>query len=131
MTAILEASELQSWMREQRRFTLLDVLPDEYFQAQRLPGARRASVYEVTFLNQVEALGISPNEPVVLYGAGNGSLDSAVAAEKLERAGFRRIYDFRGGRAGVGAVRRDVRGRWLAALRSTRAGEPEIFIKPG
>ncbi len=99
MTAIIDAAELQGWMREQRRFTLIDVLPEEYFHAQRLPGARRASVYEVTFLNQVGALGISPDGPVVLYGAGNGSLDSAVAAEKLERAGFRQIYDFRGGRA--------------------------------
>src|ERR1043166_994900 len=102
MAAILTISELQRWMNEQRRFTLIDVLPEKYFNAQRLPGARRATVYEVTFLDQIKALGIrrEDKEPLVLYGAGEGSLDSAVAAEKLERAGFLQpIYDFRGGRA--------------------------------
>ena len=99
MTTILDASELRSWMREERRFTLIDVLPEEYFNAQRLPGARRACVYEVNFLDQIKALGLGSDEPLVLYGAGHGSLDSAVAAEKLERAGFRQIYDLRDGRA--------------------------------
>lgn len=99
MTTIFDATELQIWMHEMRSFTLIDVLPEEYFNVQRLPRARRASVYEVTFLDQIKALGIGPDDPLVVYGAGNGSLDSAVAAEKLERAGFRLIYDFRGGRA--------------------------------
>ena len=35
---------------------------------------------------------------MVLYGAGADSLDSAVAADKLGRAGFLQIFDYRGGR---------------------------------
>ncbi len=86
-------------MTEGRRFALVDVLPERVFRAQRLPGARRATVYEVTFLDQIKELGLNPKEPVVLYGAGEDALDSSVAAEKLDRAGFQQIFDFRGGRA--------------------------------
>lgn len=99
MISILTASELQRWMSEQRRFTLIDVLPEEVFNAQHQPGARRATVYEVSFLDQIQALGVGRVKPLVLYGAEEGSLDSAVAAGKLERAGFQQVYDFRGGRA--------------------------------
>ncbi len=99
MVTKIDAAELQRRLRADRRLALLDVLPEEYFNAQHLPGARRACVYEVTFLDQIKNLGLQPDDPVVLYGAGRGSLDSAVAAQKLERAGFTRLFDFRGGRA--------------------------------
>jgi len=99
MTTVIDSLELRSWMHGARHFTLIDVLTEECFKAQRLPGARRASIYEVTFLDQIAALSISPEDPLILYGAGDGSLDCAVAAEKLQRAGFRNIYLFNGGRA--------------------------------
>jgi polyisoprenoid-binding protein YceI len=99
MIATIDAVELQRWMREKRRFVLVDVLPDDAYAAQHLPGAKRACVYEVDFLDQVRNLGVTGNEPVVLYGAGTGSLDSTVAAEKLERAGVAQIFNFNGGRA--------------------------------
>ncbi|MGI8602190.1 MAG: YceI family protein [Verrucomicrobiales bacterium] len=99
MIAKLDAAELQRWLREKRSFSLIDVLPEEYFNEQHLPGAQRACVYEVDFLEQVNKLGLAADDAIVLYGAGRGSLDSAVAAEKLERAGFTQVFDFRGGRA--------------------------------
>ena len=99
MTTQIDAAELQRWISDKRQFALVDVLTEECFNAQRLPGARRASVYEVSFLDQIAALAIGLGDPVVLYGAGAGSLDSAVAAEKLERAGFSNLTVFGGGRA--------------------------------
>ena len=99
MITTIDVSELQRWLREHRRVALLDVLPEEYFNARRLPGAKRACVYEVDFLDQVRNLGVATNEPIVLYGAGGGSIDSAFAADKLERAGFSELFVFRGGRA--------------------------------
>jgi len=99
MITKLDATELQRRLREDRALALIDVLPEEFFNAQHLPGARRASVYEVTFLDQIKNLGLQPGGTLVLYGAGRGSLDSAVAAQKLQRAGFTRLFDFSGGRA--------------------------------
>lgn len=99
MTTKIDAPTLQARLREHSDTPLIDVLPEEYFAAQHLPGARRACVYEVDFLEQIQRLGISHDDEVVLYGAGDGSLDSAVAAEKLEGAGFTRLVVFSGGRA--------------------------------
>ena len=99
VTTKIDSATLQRWLSEKSRLSLVDVLPEEYFAAQHLPGARRACVYEVDFLDQIERLDIRRDDPVVLYGAGDGSLDSAVAAEKLAHAGFRQLFDYSGGRA--------------------------------
>src|SRR5437899_53225 len=97
MAKKIDVDELKRWISEGRNFVLVDVLPEDCFGVQRLPGAGNACVYEVDFLDKIKTLGAAPDAPVVLYGAGKGALDSAVAAEKLERAGFQQVYDFRGG----------------------------------
>jgi polyisoprenoid-binding protein YceI len=99
MIAKIDVAELQRWRRQGRDFALVDVLPEEAFASRHLPGARRASVYEVTFLDQIRELGLAADDVIVLYGAGDGSLESAFAAEKLVRAGFSHVHDFSGGRA--------------------------------
>jgi len=75
----------------------IDVLPPEHYAAHHLPGARQACVYEVNFLDQVAALGVSKNTAIMLYGAGPGSLDSLTAAEKLHREGYTDLAVFTGG----------------------------------
>ena len=99
MITEIDAVELQRLLREDPRLIIIDVLGEEYFNPQHIPSARRACVYEVNFLDQIKNIGLQTNDPVVVYGAGPGSLDSVVAAEKLNRAGFTRIFDFSGGRA--------------------------------
>jgi rhodanese-related sulfurtransferase len=80
---------------------ILDVLPPEHFTARHLPGALNACVYEVTFLEQVDTLtGGSRSVPVIVYGAGEGSLDSREAAAKLERAGYTDVVVFKEGLSG-------------------------------
>jgi rhodanese-related sulfurtransferase/polyisoprenoid-binding protein YceI len=98
MTTRIDAAELRSRLDKGEPLAVIDVLPEEFFIEQHLPGARRAGVYEVTFLDQIKQLGLQADTPVVLYGAGQGSLDSSVAAEKLERAGFTQLFNFEGGR---------------------------------
>jgi len=98
MITRIDAAELRSRLDKGEPLSVIDVLPEEYFVEQHLPGARRAGVYEVTFLDQIKQLGLRANDPVVLYGAGQGSLDSRVAAEKLQRAGFTQVFNFEGGR---------------------------------
>jgi polyisoprenoid-binding protein YceI/rhodanese-related sulfurtransferase len=77
---------------------LLHVLPPEVFAAARIPGSHNACVYETTFLDQVRALPLDPAAPLVVYGAGGGSLDAATAAEKLRAAGlFPQLQVYEGG----------------------------------
>lgn len=76
---------------------LVDTLPGDHFERTHLPGAVNACVYEVTFPDQIKAIARDLDAPVVLYGAGTGSMDAAVAAEKLLRMGYQRIAVFEGG----------------------------------
>lgn len=78
---------------------LLHVLPPEVFAAARIPGSRNACVYEIAFLDQVRAFGFDPTTRIVVYGAGEGALDAAAAAEKLRSAGFGEVGIFEGGLA--------------------------------
>ncbi|GAB6111007.1 rhodanese-like domain-containing protein [Desulfomicrobium salsuginis] len=79
------------------RQTVLDVLPPEHFEARHIPGARNACVYEVTFLDQAAALAPDKTAPIIVYGAGEGSLDAVTAAGKLHRAGYVNVSVLHGG----------------------------------
>ena len=89
--------ELQARLQSARPPALLHVLPEEVFAGARIPGSVNACVYETAFLDKVRALGLAPSAPVVVYGAGEGSLDATAAAEKLQAAGFTQVESFSGG----------------------------------
>lgn len=93
----MTARELQSKLHSANPPTLLHVLPPEVFAAARIPGSRNACVYETAFLDKVGELGLEPAAPIVVYGAGEGSLDAATAAEKLQTAGFTHVQTLSGG----------------------------------
>lgn len=76
---------------------LIHVLPEEHCAQQHLPGAVNACVYEMAFLSKVAELVPDKSSAIIVYGAGAPSLDSAVAAEKLMKAGYTNVSDFRGG----------------------------------
>ncbi len=79
--------------------TLFHVLPEEHYQCAHLPGAVNACVYEMVFLDKVAEQVTDKAVPILVYGAGGGSLDAEVAAEKLEKAGYTDIRVFTGGLA--------------------------------
>ena len=93
MTAI----ELQALAQSPQPPKLLHVLPPEIFAAAHIPGSVNACVYETAFLDKVHELGLDPTAPLIVYGAGEGSLDAATAAAKLRGAGFTHIDAFTGG----------------------------------
>ena len=95
----MTAHELQTRLQSAQTPTLLHVLPSEVFAAARIRGSRNACVYETAFLEHVEKLGLDPSQPVIVYGAGEGSLDAATAAEKLRAVGHPHVQPFDGGLA--------------------------------
>ena len=95
MSPVLSTDQLEIHLREGVR--LIHVLPGESFEREHIPGSLQACVYEMSFLETVRALVPDPATPIVVYGAGGGSLDSQTAAEKLRLAGYRQVSDFRGG----------------------------------
>ena len=93
----MTAPDLHSQLQSAHPPHLIHVLPPEVFAASRIPGSQNACVYEMTFLDQVRALVPDTSAPIVVYGAGEGSLDAATAAEKLRAAGYTQMQPFSGG----------------------------------
>ncbi|HYF36591.1 MAG TPA: YceI family protein [Prosthecobacter sp.] len=97
MNPLIGRSQLQDLLIAPRPPVLLHVLPPEHFAECRLPGARNACIYETAFLETIRELGLTPTDPIVVYGEGAPSLDSEVAAARLRSAGYQNVSDFRGG----------------------------------
>jgi rhodanese-related sulfurtransferase/polyisoprenoid-binding protein YceI len=89
--------DLRSRMNEGRKILLIDTLPAEHFQKIHLPGASNACVYEIVFLNRVNALSQERSTAIVLYGASSSSFDARTAAEKLSMAGYTDVTILDGG----------------------------------
>jgi polyisoprenoid-binding protein YceI len=93
----MHAEELLALLRSTRPPVLLHVLPAEVFATRRIPGSLNACVYETAFLDRVKALALDPAAPLVVYGAGEGSLDAVTAADRLRDAGYTDVQAFSGG----------------------------------
>ncbi len=102
-----------------QKFYLIDTLPDEHFQRVRLPGSRNACVYQANFLSQVQGITEDREAEIVVYGSSPRSRDAATAAEKLERAGYRRLAVLQGGLE-----------NWRASGRPRAGSRPEAAIDP-
>lgn len=76
---------------------LVHTLPADHFAQTHLPGATNACVYQVTFLDDVRAIGAKKDSVIILYGSSNHSQDSVIAADKLHRDGYRQIFVLDGG----------------------------------
>jgi polyisoprenoid-binding protein YceI/rhodanese-related sulfurtransferase len=90
-------TELQKRLAADPRPILLHVLPEEVFEARRLPGSLNACVYEMVFPDRVRELVADPATPLIVYGAGGDSLDAKTALEILRGAGYGAVEIFEGG----------------------------------
>ena len=88
--------EVQAFLQNHPGGFLIDVLPPEFHAQQHIPGSSGVCVFETAFQEKMRALVPDMAAPLLVYGAG-GSLDSAVAAEKLQREGYTDISLFAGG----------------------------------
>jgi rhodanese-related sulfurtransferase len=103
-------AELVALQLSRPDLVLLDVRLPEDFAAEHLRGAVNNCVFEVQFLERMGNLAAGLDVPICCYGNGEGSLESRVAATKLQHAGYRALYDFEAGiaageAAGLGVER--------------------------
>ena len=94
------AAELKTLLAGPRPPVLVDVRLAEDCACSRLPGARNNCMFEVVFLERMREVAPDLTVPVCVYGADAGSLESRMAAEKLCRAGYAEVLDFRDGLVG-------------------------------
>lgn len=96
----ISAADLNMWMSQDRKFTLLDVLPEEYFAQKHIKGAVNTCVYEVAFIEKVKSTAMTENASIIVYGESAEFLASAAAYTKLVEAGFKDVYVLEGGITG-------------------------------
>jgi rhodanese-related sulfurtransferase/polyisoprenoid-binding protein YceI len=94
---IIEASDLKILLAEKPETVLIDLLPPDHYTERHIPGARNACVFQVSFLEDLAASVPDKQLPIIVYGASINSHDSAVALEKLERAGYEHATFLKGG----------------------------------
>lgn len=75
-----------------QEYTLIDVLPKEHFEQFHLDNAINICVYETSFQDKINALGLEKKHALVVYGESDNEYDSKTAADKLENMGFSHIY---------------------------------------
>jgi polyisoprenoid-binding protein YceI len=102
---------------------IIDSTPEDRFRQRHLPQSRNACVYQVTFLQQVQALCTGKDTEIVICGAGGGSLDALAAADKLHREGYRRVSVLRGGLEGWAAEGLPLEGEALQD-----PGDPQALL---
>jgi polyisoprenoid-binding protein YceI len=93
----ISCKELYHWIDEKREFILVDVLPQEYYAARHIPGARNACVYEIAFPDLVRSVTEDTGSLIIVYDSSNRSKASCWAAEKLAAMGYGKILILSGG----------------------------------
>lgn len=92
----LTRDELRRMIGAEKDFLLVNVLSEESFDREHIPGSQNVPVTSENFEQEVEWLAGNNERTVVVYGAGFGSKESS-AAKRLTAAGFTNVYDYEGG----------------------------------
>lgn len=115
MARIISSQEFSDLRSQHPDLILVDVRLADDFAAARLPGAVNQCVFEMVFLNELLKSGVRKDQPVCAYGAGADSHEARMAAEKLERAGFTKVFEIRDGLEGWRKAGNPVEGTAAAA----------------
>ena len=95
----ISREELQQGLDESRHLLLLDVLDEENFEDEHIPGSRNIPFDDddEEFVKRVSDMVSARDDYIVLYCAGGDCLASANAARALEKAGFTNVRTYEGG----------------------------------
>lgn len=99
MQAITTA-EFKEMTQRRSNLTVVNVLPREDFRGGHIPGSQNIPVGSSEFEKQVEGLVGGRDLPVVVYCASEECSASPKAANRLDEAGFEKVYDFEAGMRG-------------------------------
>ena len=89
--------DLRSFLEKHPEAVVIDTRLASDFECEHIPGSKNNCVYEVAFVDRLTDVAPDKTVPVCLYGAAVDSLESKMAAGKLERKGYSSVYDFHGG----------------------------------
>jgi rhodanese-related sulfurtransferase len=97
MNELIQTAQLRTQLASTNPPLLIDVRLEEDFEAAHIPEAINNCVYEVAFSERLPGIASRRTWPIVVYGANSGSYEARIAAEKLHRAGYTTVYEYRDG----------------------------------
>lgn len=109
----ITAKELHDLRTEHEDLVLVNVLSEDSFETEHIPGSTNIPETRDDFVTAVRDLAGSKDRPVVVYCASKDCTASPSAAKKLHDAGFTDVMDFEGGLA-----------EWKLAGNTVESGEP-------
>ncbi|HEX8687822.1 MAG TPA: rhodanese-like domain-containing protein [Pyrinomonadaceae bacterium] len=87
--------ELEEGLRAGKNFEFWNVLTDEYFNGEMIPGSRRVPLDRVG--RGAHEAGLPKDAEIVVYCAGPHCPQSGYAAEKLQSLGYTNVRAYEGG----------------------------------
>jgi rhodanese-related sulfurtransferase len=97
MKELIQTADLRNQLESTNPPILIDVRLEDDFETAHIPRAINNCVFEVAFNKRLVAAVPDRTHPIVVYGAGSESLEARIAAEKLCRAGYTKVYEYRDG----------------------------------
>ena len=91
----ISTAELDARLRENGRLEFWNVLTDEYFNGELIPGSRRVPLDRVG--REAHEKGLAKDAEVIVYCAGPQCPQSRMAAEKLQGLGYTNVRAYEGG----------------------------------
>lgn len=108
MIESIDTATLRAWQREGRDFVLIDTLPAGVFGDGHLPGAINLPSDDI--LEQAPARLPDRDATLVVYCASATCKRAGLAAERLERLGYSRIFHYEAGKRGWQAAGMALKG---------------------
>ena len=118
---ILTTEETRGWLADSAGL-LLDVRLASEFERVHIGGAENNCVFEIAFIERLRERAPDLATPICVYGAGADSHESRFAVEKMLRAGYANICDYRDGLAAW----RETEGPLNETLSDTRTLSPDF-----
>jgi rhodanese-related sulfurtransferase len=91
----ISTAELDARLRENGNLQFWNVLTDEYFNGELIPGSRRVPLEQVG--REARASNLAKDAEVVVYCAGPNCPQSGYAAQKLLSLGYTNVRAYEGG----------------------------------
>lgn len=93
----IDRESLRRKMRTAEDLMVIEVLPEESFKEFHIPGAINVPVNSDDFAERIQAAANKDDE-VVVYCQNTDCDASPRAAEKMEKLGFTRVFDYEAGK---------------------------------
>lgn len=93
----IDPSTLKGLISNQTNGIILDVLPGDHFNQRHIPGALNACIFEIEFIEKVEALIPAKSQEIIVYGQSDAFEAAPLAIEKLQANGWKNVAMLEGG----------------------------------